>query len=97
MSCSVCHKHVKKNHRKLCCSICKNYVHKSCSDLTAKEFRRKNTESFWHCEICNNEIMLPFNHISDEREFKLVLFTLFEHQNIVNKEDIIEKIQKSYI
>ena len=91
MSCSVCHKHVKKNHRKLCCSICKNYVHKSCSDLTAKEFRRKNTESFWHCEICNNEIMLPFNHILDEREFKLVLFTLFEHQNIVNKEDIIEK------
>ena len=57
----------------------------------AAEFRRKNIESFWHCEICNNEIMLSLNHKSDDREFKLVLFTLFEHQNIVNKEDIIEK------
>ena len=84
---SVC----EKNHKKFCCSICKNYVHKSCIDLTAKEFRSKINESFWHCEICSNEIMVPFNHISDEREFKLVLFTLFEHQNIVNKEDIIEK------
>ena len=91
MSCSVCHKHVKKNHRKFSSSIYKNFVQKSWSDLTAYEFRRRNAESFWHCEIYNNKIMLPFNHTSDETEFKIVLFTLFEHQNIVNKEDIIEK------
>ena len=35
--------------------------------------------------------MLPFNHIYDENEFRLTLYNLFEHENIVQKRDHIEK------
>lgn len=77
--CSVCRKHVRKNHRKLLCNICKTYIHKSCSDLTNKEFRQKDTHYYWHCNSCNDEICLPFNHIRDENEFLLQLYRLFEN------------------
>ena len=76
--CSVCSHFVKKNHRKLTCKLCNKYVHKYCSELTAKEFRNKEYTKYWHCATCNENLTLPFNHITNECEFQLVLYRYFE-------------------
>ena len=85
--CPVCHKHVKKNYRKLKCITCNCYVHKCCSNITNKEFRRGDITKFWHCSTCNEIINLPFNHILDDSEFLLKLYRVFEDKNIVKEEN----------
>ena len=44
MSCvySKCSKRIKKNQRDLSGTICKNYIHKCCSDLSCKELKSRN-------------------------------------------------------
>ena len=79
--CSTCQKHVKTNHRKLICTVCKHYIHKKCSNLTNKEFNQKYYVQFWHCDSCNTEIGLPFNHIEDENKFLLEIYRVFENEN----------------
>ncbi len=81
-SCSVCHGYVRKNHRKLLCSLCNKLVHKKCSDLTNKEFHDKLTHSNWFCRPCNDEIMLPFNHITNEHNYFLELYHFFENDKM---------------
>ncbi len=82
-TCAVCSRCVKKNQRKLMCCLCKKFAHKCCSELTVKEFRNKDSTLFWHCSSCNSNIHLPFNHISDEREYLLELYRFFEDQTLV--------------
>ena len=77
--CGVCSHLVKRNHRKLTCKLCKKYVHKCCSDLTAKEFRCSESTKYWHCASCNETLTLPFNHITNECEFQLQLHRYFEN------------------
>ena len=77
--CGVCSHLVKRNHRKLTCKLCKKYVHKCCSDLTAKEFRCSESTKYWHCASCNEPLTLPFNHITNECEFQLQLYRCFEN------------------
>ena len=77
--CGVCSHLVKRNHRKLTCKLCKKYVHKCCSDLTAKEFRCSESTKYWHCASCNETLTLPFNHITNECEFQLQLYRCFEN------------------
>ena len=77
--CGVCSHLVKRNHRKLTCKLCKKYVHKCCSDLTAKEFRCSESTKYWHCASCNETLTLPFNHITNECEFQLQLCRCFEN------------------
>ena len=76
--CAICSHLVKRNHRKLICNLCKKYVHKCCSDLSAKEFRSNDYTKYWHCSSCNENLTLPFNHFTDEREFQLELYRCFE-------------------
>ena len=77
--CSVCSKRTKKNQKKLSCTNCKNYIHKSCSDLSWKDVRSKNIGKFWHCNRCTEDIGLPFNHIKEDIKFKLELYRMFEN------------------
>ena len=89
--CSVCSKRTKKNQRKLSCTNCKNYIHKSCSDLSWKDVRSKNIGKFWHCNRCTEDIGLPFNHIKEDIKFKLELYRMFE--NTPPKDDIVNHLQ----
>ena len=76
--CAVCLKYVKKKQRKLVCTICNKYVHKQCSDVTNNDLRKNINIKYWHCNVCNDQIALPFNHITNESEYLLVLYKLFE-------------------
>ena len=78
--CGICSKRIKKNQRNLSCTICKNYIHKCCSDLSCKELKSRNFGKYWHCKLCNDEINLPFNHIEGNNKFKLELFRMFENK-----------------
>ena len=82
--CSVCSRLVKKNQRKLTCKLCNNYVHKCCSDLTAKEFRSSEYSKYWHCASCNENLTIPFNHIINESEFQVTLFRYFDTGSLDN-------------
>ena len=94
MSCSVCSSLIKKNHRKLKCVLCNKYVHKSCSSLTAKEFRNRGLTSYWHCSMCNDNIHLPFNQVTDDRVFRLYLYKNFElDSSIVKDNDHFENLK----
>ena len=57
------------------CSVCRNYVHLKCLSNVSKEdsiyVNRKNLT--WICIICTEKIF-PFNHITDEEEFKKIAF-----------------------
>lgn len=83
MVCAECQKYVSKNHRKLMCTVCKNFVHKKCSNMTTKEFKRKESHQYWYCTLCCNNFELPFNHINDENEFCLQLYRFFENKSIL--------------
>ena len=86
--CSVCSHLVKKNQKKLVCILCKNYVHKCCSDLTAKEFRSNDCTKYWHCNSCNETLSIPFNHITNECEFQLELYRFFDNDSLDNDNNI---------
>ena len=70
MSCSdsVCSKCTKKNQEKLSSTNCKNYIHKSCSDLSWKNARSKNFGRFLHCNRCTEEFDFPFNYIKEHTD-----------------------------
>ena len=78
--CGVCSKRVKRNQRNLLCTVCKSYNHKCCSDHTYKEFKSKENVKYWHCNKCNEEINLPFNHINGNNKFMLELYRMFENK-----------------
>ena len=88
-SCAVCLKHVKKNQRRLMCTICKKFIHKCCSNVTSKEFRKKINTRFWHCSVCNDQLSLPFNHIVDDSEYLLVLYNMSFDHNLKSVNNII--------
>ena len=88
-SCAVCLKHVKRNQRRLSCTICKKFVHKCCSNVTSKEFRQKVNTRFWHCSVCNDLLSLPFNHIIDDNEYLLVLYNMSFDHNLKSVNNII--------
>ena len=89
--CGVCSKQVKRNQRNLFCTVCKNYIHKCCSDLTCKEFKSNENVKYWHCKKCNEEINLPFNHIHGNNKFMLELYRMFE--NKLTNIDLGEKFE----
>ena len=65
------------------CTLCNKYVHKCCSNLTNKEFKKKNVSMYWYCISCNDDINLTFNHIIDEREFLLGLYKMYEDNSVL--------------
>ena len=83
--CSVCCKFVKKNHRKLKCSFCQKYIHKCCSNLSNKEFKRRSSNPNWYCSSCNDDLHLPFNHSIDDRVFLLNLFNMFDYNGVLKE------------
>ena len=83
--CGVCCKRVKRNQRKLSCTICKKYIHKCCSDMTSNGYRSKEITKYWHCRKCNDEIILPFNHIDGNTNFSSRTFEAKSTENNIGE------------
>ncbi len=75
--------------------MCCKYTHKCCSDLSNKEYRNKLYRSNWYCRSCNDDLGLPFNHITDDDCYFLELSRFFGNKKM--KEDMyINKFEHLY-
>ena len=45
------------------CNFCKTWVHRTCSQLTIKQFNLCKLNSYWQCDICAK--VFPFHNMTD--------------------------------
>ena len=63
--CKVCTKSVAKNHRKLQCSACNQWVHLKCNNLDKKSYETLNTDNQpWYCISCIRSF-IPYSDLTD--------------------------------
>ena len=62
--CRKCNIDCPENTDSICCDICLNWLHVTCSGLTYKRFKLlcKNPTSVWYCQYCIQEIF-PFGNL----------------------------------
>ena len=53
--------------------------------MTNNELRKNININYWHCEVCNDQIALPFNHITNESEYLLMLYKMFDVPSNINR------------
>ena len=54
--CLICHRPCTKNQNSICCSICDEWVHQTCSNLTYNQFKTycspEHADDLYECENC---------------------------------------------
>ena len=83
-TCKKCHKKIAKNHKKLCCTVCKQHIHIKCNKLTSKDFANLNSndkQKLFYCIDCTTEIF-PFSSLNDNQ------FYMTANKGILNSENV---------
>jgi len=73
--CVICDKRVISSAKSLNCSICRHWVHLSCTSLSINDFHKLSSAVDWYCVRCL-EACFPFNSIVDDLEFANCIYNL---------------------
>jgi hypothetical protein len=77
--CAICSRHFSLNSVKVCCSLCKCWMHVKCN---SHDMMRYNTcsQKEWYCSRCL-VYGFAFNHVEDDLQFRNCLYELKHDTN----------------
>ena len=73
--CIVCSKTIRSCHKDITCTVCKMYVHKKCTKLKPKDFKKC---SEWTCE----KFKITTENLNDTVEVDIECESLINHYNV---------------
>ena len=61
--CRSCYKEVKITQPAISCDLCSMWIHRSCSDMTARLYKQRKTQTYfqWSCNKCRKDEVMNYN------------------------------------